>query len=164
MTPQIRRHPALSTLAALLPAALLVAACAIGQGQPTTWLADDLLLDGDHYYVTCEASTDERVEKEVWVSVKQAAQHEEGAPCPEGDLRREPYTEAADDEEKKVSSVPKPKGSVTVGKPSVTQSGTRPPSRSSSATPTMTTTKRTTTTTTTTESKYTSRKVPSTTR
>jgi cell division protein FtsN len=83
------------TLAAVATALALVATAACAS-TPTRWLADDLGRDGNQYYTTCEDSTNERHEKEVWLTEDQAEDHFEGQPCPDGPLRTGEYWEAPD--------------------------------------------------------------------
>jgi hypothetical protein len=106
-------------LAALTAAVVTLglAACASddNHARETTWVTDDLLQDDrGRYYVTCEDSTDELHEKEVFVPDGQEIP-EEGEPCPGGEVRTAPHIEEPEDEkaETKIRSVPRPTKSTT---------------------------------------------------
>lgn len=134
-----RRIRAAVTMAAAALAAV-TAACSSPSPKPVTWLADDLLAEQGRYYVTCEDSTNERHEREVWVSEEQAANHVEDAPCPDGEQRRAPFIEPPD-AEAKVIVVPRPTRKTT------TTTGVGPGAgggKTTTKAPTTTTSKRTT--------------------
>jgi len=141
--PAHRRTPPAAALALASAAVAVAALAACGTpAPPRPWLADDLLADNGRFYTTCEDPYDEDHEKEVWLTVDQAAAHAEGQPCPDGPLRTGPHWEAPD-ARRTVITVPRPTPrtpttTTTTVRPSVSVSKPAAPAKSTPATTSVT--------------------------
>ena len=138
-----RRGPLTITLTVLTAATTVLGLAACGDEpapRQTVWVADDLLSDDGRFYTTCEDENNDRYEKEVWLSEEQAAAHAEGAPCPDGEVRTAPHTESEADEDAEINikSVPRPSTSRTPSSSTARSSKAKP----SAAPVTTTTTKK----------------------
>lgn len=90
--------------------ALLLTGCGTDSGaRPASWVTDDLHQESatQRYYTTCERGDNDDYEKEVWLTIDQAAEHTPGAACPAGEERTPEYLDE-DGDDRKVKVVPRP--------------------------------------------------------